>query len=129
MKYITYLVMCLVMLLAAPVVWAGQAGQTVDMPEYFGPDIVAYASVKDPTCRDVFASNQTLIIYKSTSPQKQSLSAKTRIWAGNQTLIPNGDGFTHKEAAVLMGKAEFLGWQSADTVVFAKRPYGIRFRL
>ena len=67
MKYITYLVMCLVMLLAAPVVWAGQVGHTVDMPEYMPSVALEFSPVVAADCRDVFASNQPLFIYKSTS--------------------------------------------------------------
>jgi len=99
MKYITYLVVCLVMLLAAPVVWAGQVGNTIDMPEYSPSLALEFSPVVAAHCRDVFPSIQQAVIYtKQTVSQKPNLGDSTRIWAGNQTLIPNGDGFTLKGA-------------------------------
>ncbi|MCK5602672.1 hypothetical protein KAR91_12400 [Candidatus Pacearchaeota archaeon] len=111
MKYITYLVMLLVLLLAAPVVWAGQVGHTVDMPEYLTANVSVHSPIVAAHCRDVGHSHN-LFIYK-----------KTNVDYTETIALPNGDGIiawigtgldNHKEAAVLTGKAEFSRWQSAN---------------
>ena len=115
MKYITYLVMCLVMLFAAPVVWAGQADPTCTMPEYMPSVALEFSPVVAADCRDVLfrQSLQQTVIYKLTVPQSKAYKTETRIWAGNLLAGITGD-INLKGAAVLTGKAEFSGWQSAD---------------
>ena len=110
MKYITYLVMCFVLLLAAPVVWAGQVEQTVDMPEYlpsvaleFSPVVAAHCRDVDPTCKLVYITNQT------GADANTFYTLETETWkkAGN---IPNGDGYiNHKGAAVVTDRTVYLG--------------------
>ena len=69
----------------------------------------------------LFEVCQLAVIYtKQTVSRNANYKTETRIWAGNQTLIPNGDGFTYEGAAVLTGKAEFSRWQSADNKNFGK---------
>ncbi len=113
MKYISYLVMCLVLLLAAPVVWAGQIGQTVDMPEYSPVAALEFSPIVAADCRDVFVYNnpRTTVYF-------------LRYLKVDEPGIPNGDGniawinpgyLNHKGAAVLTDKTVYQCWQSAAT--------------
>lgn len=100
--------MCLVLLLAAPVVWAGQVGQTVDMPEYLPSVALEVAPIVAADCRDV-TEVQNLLYTKQTGADANTFyTLETETWkkAGN---IPNGDGYiNHKEAAVLTDRTTSL---------------------
>lgn len=101
MKFNFFCVLAFVLaILFSPVVFAVEKGHAIDMPGYSMPGSASFVAKSTANCRDVFSSIQQAVIYTKQTVSQEPLYAETetRIWAGNQTLIPNGDGFTIKEA-------------------------------
>ncbi len=86
--------------LFSPVVFAVEKGHAVDMPGFNPLTGVFFVAESTANCRDVSVSIQKAVLYTKQIVSQRPLHAETetRIWAGNQTLIPNGDGFTIREA-------------------------------
>ena len=120
MKVFNYLVVLLVLLLAAPVVWAGQVGHTVDMPEYLTANVSVHSPIVAVHCRDVNHVHNLLYTKQIGADAITFYTLRTQTWKKAGNLLAGITGYiNHKGAAVLTDRTVFSRWQSADTVVFA----------
>lgn len=116
MKRVPFVILAFTMaVLFAPVVFAGEIGQRVDMPEYLLPGKAFIVAKSTANCRDVNHVHN-LFIYKSDQIKNPAFAYTTN--GGSLEMIPETYK-NHKGAAVLTDRTVFSRWQSADTTVFA----------
>ena len=109
MKYVTYLAVCLVMLLAAPVVWAGQVGHTVDMPEFLTANVSFNSPIVAAHCRDVNHVHNLLYTKQIGADAVTFYTLETKTWKKAGNLLAGITGYiNHKGAAVLTDKTTSL---------------------
>ena len=116
MKYITYLAVCLVMLLAAPVVWAGQVDHRVDIPEYMPLIAMEFSPIVAAHCRDVNHVHNLYFYIKQIGADAITFYAlETQTWkkAGNLLAGITGD-INLQGVAVLTDKTVFSAFKQQD---------------